>query len=155
MSENPFLQDLSPEQYHLLSALFVEMELPARSAVIRQGKPATYLYVVVEGGVSIHYKPYDGPMLTLTRLKAGDVFGWSSVIGGPVYTADAHCTTRTRLFRIRGADLRRLCIDDPAAGAHILRKLAVAVAPRWADSQQQVERLLGTKILSEDQSASV
>jgi CRP-like cAMP-binding protein len=147
MTENPFLQGLTPEQYDLLASLFLPVELPARHVIFRQGEAAIYMYLLIDGVVSIRYKPYDGPQIRLTRLHAGDVFGWSSVVGNAAYTSDAIATTTARALRARGLEIRNLCIQYPTAGAQILEKLALAVAPRWIDSQAQVRRLLKQEIL--------
>ena len=147
MPEIPFLRDLTPEQHQLLAALFVPMELPARGLIFRQGQDASFVYLLVEGGVSIRYKPYDGPKMTLTRLHPGDVFGWSSVVGNAVYAADAVATTPARALRAQGREIRHQCIRNPTTGLQILEKLALAVAPRWADSRKQVQRLLEQQML--------
>jgi CRP-like cAMP-binding protein len=148
MHENPFLQGLTSEQSELLSPLFVPVALPAGAAVFHQGDAAAHMYVLVAGIVSILYKPYDGPQITLTALHVGDVFGWSSVVGNPVYASDAIAITATRALRARGADIRAVCIQHPTTGAQILEKLAVAVAPRWRDSRTQVDRLLKREMLN-------
>lgn len=142
MLENPFLKNLTPEQYDLLAGLFVRIELPPRTYVFQQGEPATHMYVLVDGNISIRYKPYDGPRITLTHLHCGDVFGWSSVVGNATYTSDALSTTSGLALRVRGDSLRNLCIQYPGTGTQILEKLALAVAPRWLDSRRQVERIL-------------
>ena len=150
MPDNPFLQGLTSEQHSLLAALFEPVELPGRAVIFRQGQEAVFMYLLVEGGVSVRYKPYDGPRITLTRLHAGDVFGWSSVVGNAVYTADAIVTTPARALRARGIDIRNLCIRHPTAGSQILEKLALAVAPRWRDSREQIRHLLKQQILSSE-----
>jgi CRP-like cAMP-binding protein len=147
MEENPFLKELTPEQYELLSPLFVPTELPAGQAIFHQGDAATHMYLLVDGSVSILYKPYDGPRITLTALHVGDVFGWSSVVGSADYASDAIATTAARTLRARGAEIRKLCLQYPSTGAQILEKLALAVAPRWLDAQTQVQRLLKREML--------
>ena len=146
MVDNPFLHGLSPEEYDLLSALFEQVRVPARTAICQQGEPAVYMYFVMEGNVSIRYKPYDGPRITLNRLHAGDVFGWSSVVGNQVYTSDAISTTPVRALRVQGEALRRLCAQYPATGAQILEKLAVAVSPRWVHARAQVQGILRREV---------
>jgi CRP-like cAMP-binding protein len=149
MAEHPFLQGLTPAQNDLLAPLFVPVEWIAHELVFRQGEVATFMYLLIEGGVSIRYKPYDGPQLTLTRLHAGDVFGWSAVVGNAAYTADAVVTSRARALRAPGADIRQLCLQQSSTGAQILEKLALAVAPRWRDAQEQVKRLLKEEMLDQ------
>lgn len=147
-TDNPFLHDLTPEQYDLVSTLFESVSIPSRTLVCRQGEKATYLYLLLDGNVTIRYKPYDGPRITLTHLHSGDVFGWSSVVGNEDYTSDAISTTRVQALRLRGDLLRWLCAEYPSAGASILQKLAQAVSPRWVNAQSQIQSLLRSEVSS-------
>jgi CRP-like cAMP-binding protein len=149
MLDNPFLRDLTPEEYDLLSALFTRVSLPPRTPICRQGAAALHMYFLLEGNVTIRYKPYDGPRITLTRLHRGDIFGWSAVVGNRNYTSDAISTTSIKVLQVGGAALRRLCIQYPKTGAHILEKLAAAVSPRWVHSRQQVQGILRRELLLE------
>ena len=101
-----------------------------------------YLYVIQGGSVTIQYKPYDGPMITLSHLQAGEVFGWSAVVGAQTYTSDAISTSDADLLRLRGSDLVRLCAEHPDAGRAILERLAEAVSPRWTYARQQLQGIL-------------
>lgn len=142
MIDSPFLRDLSTEEYALLSSLFEPFAVPARAVIVKQGETAAYLYLILRGKVSIRYKPYDGPRITLTHLGEGDVFGWSAVVGNDVYTSDAVSTTPLQAVRLRGGDLRQLCVDHPEAGCSILERLANSVSPRWVNARYQIRALL-------------
>ena len=146
--DNPLLSDLTPEQCDLLSPLFDRLDLAPRTTICRQGMPAEHLYFLSEGNVTLRYKPYDGPRITLTRLHPGDVFGWSSVVGNITYTSDAISTTQVALLRVRGEALRNLCMQHPATGTQILEKLAAAVSPRWVHSRHQVQVILREQVLA-------
>ncbi len=154
MADNPFLRDLTPAQQNLLAQLFVPADLVARGVIFRQGQEATFMYILVEGGVAIRYKPYDGPRMTLTRLHVGDVFGWSSVLGNTVYTADAIATSPARILRARGSEIRSVCTQYSITGSQILEKLALAVSPRWLHSREQIQDLLKQEMLETDARAS-
>ncbi len=142
MLDNPFLHDLTPEQYDLLASLFEPVDIPAGSSICRQGEPAIYLYVLQDGEASLAYKPYDGPRITLAHVHKGDVFGWSAVVGNEFYTSDVSSLTAVQLLRARGDTLRQLCVEYPTAGRSILEKLAKAVSPRWVDAQRHIQRVL-------------
>ncbi len=147
LSDNPFVKDLTGQEYRLLEGLFEPFEGAAHTVLIRQGDPATYLYLIVEGRISLRYKPYDGPKITLTHLQAGGIFGWSAVVGNDIYTSDAVSTTPVRLMRLKGSDLRRLCKQHPAEGGRILEKLAASVTPRWVNARRQIQGLLQESLL--------
>ena len=138
----PLLQDLSDEQLELIAPLFEVFTCPANHPIFDQDEQAIYLYLLINGTVTLHYKPYDGATMILTRLHAGDAFGWSSVVGGSAYTSGIYSETEIEAVRIRGNDLRKLCRDHPNLGSIILDRLADAVSGRWKDSREQVQTLL-------------
>jgi len=143
---NPFLKDLPQEQFNLLAPLFMPFAAFQNTVIFEQGDRAEYLYLILGGTVSIQYKPYDGPKILITHLHAGDVFGWSSVIGEATYTSSVVSTGPLDAVRIRGAELRDLCLKHPEAGCAILEKLAEVVSPRWKNAKDQIKEMLQNKI---------
>ncbi|MGA7193796.1 MAG: cyclic nucleotide-binding domain-containing protein [Anaerolineales bacterium] len=141
------LQDLSDEQLELLAPLVEVFTCSANQPIFDQDEQATYLYLLIKGTVSLHYKPYDGASMILTHLHAGDAFGWSSVVGGSAYTSGIYSETEIEAVRIRGADLRKLCREHPKIGSVILDRLADAVSGRWENSRQQVQTILHRNIV--------
>ena len=142
LPENPFFRGLSREQLDLILPLLKPLAVRGGTTIFQQGEKAKYLYVIQQGAVVIQYKPYDGPIITLSHLQGGDIFGWSSVVGGETYTSDAISTTDVRAVRLRGARLVKLCASHSAMGYDILNKLAESVAPRWTYARQQIQRIL-------------
>ena len=142
LPDNPFLTGLTASQLNLIIPLFEPFTAPAGGTIFKQGDEATHLYVIQRGSVTIQYKPYDGPIITLSHLQPGEIFGWSSVVGGQTYTSDAIGTTDVEALRLRGSDLVRLCNEHPEAGSAILDKLAEAVSPRWTYAREQIHGVL-------------
>ena len=140
--ENHFFSSLDPEQLDLLIPLFEPFAAPAGTVIFKQGDQATHLYVVQHGSVTIQYKPYDGPIITLSHLRAGEIFGWSAVVGGETYTSDAIVTVDLEAHRLRGSDLIQLCAEHPSQGFAILDQLAEAVSPRWTYAREQIQGIL-------------
>ncbi len=142
LPDNLFFRGLTPDQLNLIIPLFEPFSAPAGAVIFQQGDEATHLYVIQRGAVTIQYKPYDGPIITLSHLQGGDIFGWSSVVGGQTYTSDAIGTTEVEALRLRGSDLVHLCAEHPDEGGAILDKLAEAVSPRWTYARQQIHGVL-------------
>lgn len=142
LSEHSFFSGLNREQRDLLFPLFDSLMAPAGTVIFKQGDDATHLYVIQRGSVTIQYKPYDGPIITLSHLGAGEIFGWSSVAGGDSYTSDAMATNEVEALRLRGSALLHLCSEHPEAGYAILDHLAEAVSPRWTYAREQIQAVL-------------
>lgn len=138
----PLFQEFSPHDTDLLKQLFETFYRPADSVIFEQGDPATYLYMILEGSAIIRYKPYDGMPITLTRLRSGDVFGWSAVIGRKRYTSSIISETQVESLRIRGETLWKLVDEHPEVGKTIIDRLARMVSPRWVDAHAQIQTLL-------------
>jgi CRP-like cAMP-binding protein len=138
----PLFQDLGVEQLSLLKPLFERYSCPADTIVFEQGDPAVFLYLILQGKMAIRYKPYDSPPIILTHLNAGDAFGWSAVVGRSTYTSTLICEARLEAIRINGADLRKLCIQQPETGKIVLDRLARLVSKRWKDARKQVKYIL-------------
>ncbi len=140
---NLFLfHNLASKHFELLSPLFIPCEFTADSILFDQGDPAENLFAVVVGEVVVNFKPDDGPSITVARVQPGSIVGWSAALGSRRYTSSATCTTHTQLLRVRGDDLRRLCLQHPETGTIILDRLATVIAERLHSTHDLVFSLL-------------
>jgi CRP-like cAMP-binding protein len=135
-------EGLDSAQLVMLKSLFETFNCLSETVILEQGTPATYLYLLIKGEVEIRYKPYDGPVITLTRLRDGDVFGWSAVVGSPYYTSSIVSETEVEAIRVRGNDLLKLLKDAPETGRVVMDRLARVVSSRWENAHAQVQLLL-------------
>lgn len=147
----PLFQGLPPVQTSLLQYLFEDFSCPPGTTIFEQGKPAEYLYLILKGRVEIHYKPYDGPPLVLTRLNEGDVFGWSAVTGTSKYRSTIVSETYVEAIRIHGRDLWKLVENQPETGRIIFNRLARNVSPRWKDAFDQIQSLLNSHVMEKQE----
>ncbi len=137
-----FFSGLSIADIQLLVPLFAPQTWVAGTVVFEQGDCAEYLYLVVSGELTIRYKPDDGPIMNLTRIQPGGIFGWSAAMGNPTYTSGAVCRLDSEVLRIRGADLRMLCGKHLELGKVILDRLSAIIAERQRGQQSRVNTML-------------
>jgi CRP/FNR family transcriptional regulator, cyclic AMP receptor protein len=128
----------------LLAPYFTPQTWVAGTVIFEQDDYAEYLYLVVSGEVSIRYKPHDGPIMTVTRVQPGGIFGWSAAMNNPSYTSGAICSLDSEVLRIRGTDLRALCDRHPELGKIILARLAGVIAERQQSQQGPVSSILAS-----------
>lgn len=147
MNRVAIFQTLSKNQVTLLRPLFEPFACPAGTVILEQDAPADSLYLLLNGTVEIFFKPYDGNRITVSHVEKGGLFGWSAVIGSEKYTSSAIAIEDVEAFRVRGAELRKFCLENPEAGADILKRLADGVTARWTDAQKQVMALLVQSVL--------
>ena len=136
------LEGFSEDQVEFLSPIMVRVECHAGQTVFEQGARAEYLYFVIEGRVSIQFKPEDGPVLNVANLEEGGVFGWSSALGSTCYTSSAICMEESLFVKVSGEDLKTLCQEHSETGILILNKLAGVIAQRLRGTHDQVVALL-------------
>lgn len=140
---NLFLfRDLNPDELELLHPLFELCDIPADTVLFYQGDQAESLYAVVNGEVVVNFKPDDGPVITVARVQPGSIVGWSAALGSRCYTSSALCTVSSQLLRVRGDDLRRLCLLHPETGSLFLDRLATVIAERLHSTHDMVLSLL-------------
>jgi CRP/FNR family transcriptional regulator, cyclic AMP receptor protein len=137
-----FFNGLNTADVSLLAPYFAPQTWVAGTVIFEQGDYAEYLYLTVSGEVTIRFKPHDGPVMTVTRVQPGGIFGWSAAMNNPVYTSGAVCSLDSEVLRIRGKDLRAICDKHPELGRIILDRLAGVIAERKLNSQGQVTTIL-------------
>ncbi len=137
-----FFYGLSAAEIQLLAPFFVSQTWVAGTVIFEQGDRAEYFYLMVSGELTIRYKPDDGPIMNVTRIQPGGIFGWSAAIGNPTYTSGAVCTLDSEVLCIRGADLRMLSGKHPDLGKVILDRLSAIIAERQRSQQSRVNSML-------------
>jgi CRP/FNR family transcriptional regulator, cyclic AMP receptor protein len=147
-----FFNGLQKTDIQLLAPYFAPQTWVAGTVIFEQADYAEYLYLVVSGEVTIRYKPHDGPVMTVTRVPPGGIFGWSAAMNNPAYTSGAVCSLDSEVLRIRGTDLRTICEKHPELGKIILDRLAGVIAERKHRQQVQVTSILanGMRRLSKE-----
>jgi CRP/FNR family transcriptional regulator, cyclic AMP receptor protein len=147
-----FFTGLQPADIQLLAPYFAPQTWVAGTVIFEQADYAEYLYLVVSGEVTIRYKPHDGPVMTVTRVQPGGIFGWSAAMNNPAYTSGAVCSLDSEVLRIRGTDLRTICDKHPDLGKIILDRLAGVIAERKHSHQPPVTSILanGMRLPSKD-----
>ncbi len=142
LSRFPLFKDLSKADLKIIAPLFHQCGYPAGTTVIEQGQPAIYLYLLLSGEVTLRYKPYDGEAINLNEIRPGGVFGWSAVLGNPVYSSSVVCNTECETLVVKGADLRLLTPQYPQTAHAIMNRLADAVSARWENARMQVRSMV-------------
>ena len=100
--------------------------------LFREGDPAEKFYILVKGHVRLGIGDRGHVVHTVSR--AGECFGWSSLIERDAYTASAECVEPTELMVIDRKDFESVLVRDPDNGVLFLRRLAGLIAQRLVNS---------------------
>jgi CRP-like cAMP-binding protein len=90
--------------------------------VFREGDPADYFYTLIEGNVRLSIG--EPPRLVYTVDRAGEAFGWSSLVDRNYYSAAAECMEPTRCLKLEGQKLESLLKNHIESGFEFYRKVA-------------------------------
>lgn len=129
IGESAYLfQDLSVATSEKIMALGSEVTYAPGQTIFRENEAASYFYILTEGHIRL--RAGRRPLLAHVANSAGDVIGWSSLVGNTTYSSSAECMTSTRLIRIAKQQLDEVLAADPVSGMKFFKNLAALVGQR-------------------------
>jgi CRP-like cAMP-binding protein len=117
-------------------------ELPAGSMILREGRPATDLGVVVDGRVALQARVPGRTDLTLMTLDRGDIFGWSAVLREPS-TSSVMTLGPTRVVLLDRDHLLAAMAADPELATTLYHQLLETISRRLVATRLQLLDLYG------------
>jgi CRP-like cAMP-binding protein len=96
--------------------------------IFREGDATRHFYILIKGHVKLTIGG-DGYTAYIIN-RAGECFGWSSLIDRSHYSASAVCAAPTSLMRLEKTDVRRVLENDPATGLIFMERLASMIGDR-------------------------
>ena len=82
--------------------------------LFQAGNPANLFYVLIKGRVKLSIGE-DGQIVYIVS-KAGESFGWSSLVGRDTYSASAECVGPANLLKFDGQLLQKALEEDSENG---------------------------------------
>lgn len=131
LPKSDVFKDLRQEAINDISEIAVEESYDAGTVLFSASDPATAFYILVAGRVGLSIGDAATTHYTVSRI--GESFGWSSVVGRPVYSARAECLEPTKLMKIDSRELERVFESHEASGHQFFRRLAGALGERWVE----------------------
>ena len=125
-----FVQDLSDDHLQRLAEMAEIKEFPADGVVFREGQQSSSVYLVVRGTLALQFNVPTRRMMPFQTAGAGELLGWTPVLGPGPLTATARVLTPSTLVVLDVAQLRSLCAGDPTFGSAFMHHLAWALATR-------------------------
>ena len=139
----PLFAGLSPEESRCLEQ-GEEITVPAGEIIAREGEPADYFHVIVEGEIRVS-KTYGSQHVVMAVHKAGKFFGEVSLLLDMPYFVDAQARTPCRLLRYSKEQFWSLMRMCPSAAKEILRTMAARLRGLEGFSQRREKLVsLGT-----------
>ncbi|HTY24274.1 MAG TPA: cyclic nucleotide-binding domain-containing protein [Desulfomonilaceae bacterium] len=121
-------REVDQETMNEISAIMVEQSYDRGAILFAEGDPADYFFILKEGRVRLAVgkeAEIDYPV-----SSPGEAFGWSSLVGRDLYTAQAECQTACKLIKIEGESLQKIFNKHPESGMIFFKRLAGAIGQR-------------------------
>ena len=100
-----------------------EEVVPAQTELIREGEPADFLHVLIEGRVEL-YARWNSRETVLEMVRPCRAFILAAVLKDGVYLKSGRTGQRSRLLRVPAADMREACRVDDAFVRAVLDEMA-------------------------------
>ena len=103
--------------------------------LFHEGDPASWFYILIKGRIKLSLGK-TGQVVYLVGT-AGEMFGWSSLVGRSTYSASAECMTATKLLRFDKKNLESIIQKDAENRVAFFRSLAAILGARLIRSYSQ------------------
>lgn len=133
-----FLAPATDEELRLLMPAAQVEQYPAGSRLFREGDNVAHVFVVTSGTVDLEVNGADDHPHRVQTIGAGELLGWSPLLGPGPMTATARAATQVRVVALDAGALLKLCAADPRFGYHFMRRTAAALAARLDATRRQL-----------------
>jgi CRP-like cAMP-binding protein len=141
-----FLHDIGPMHVEQLSKVSRLRDYDENAIIFRQGDAAQYLYIVVQGNVSLEICAAGTGCRQIFTVGQDELLGWSSVLEQLSYIARSRTLEKTRLIEINVAQLLGICEQDPRFGYKVMREVAMSLAKRLSATRMQLLDIYGASL---------
>jgi CRP-like cAMP-binding protein len=128
----PFFGCLDDAQQKAVSMIAEEASFAKGAVIFREGEPASSLYLLLDGSVTISIAPTDEPQhqLAVDDVAPGEPFGITAMLPEKTYSASAQSVTACRAIRLDAAELGTLVASDWQIGHCVMYRMLSAAMER-------------------------
>jgi CRP/FNR family cyclic AMP-dependent transcriptional regulator len=113
-------------------------KLEAGSEVFEEDEPATTVYVVASGKVSVAMRSRKGQKAVIGEVGPGEMFGWSAALGDRPFTAAAKTIEDSNVLALDGERLRQSFDEHPRIGHRVVRNIALVISKRLTNLRSRL-----------------
>ena len=140
----PFFAQLDDAHQKAIAMITQELTYANREIICKEGQPAAFLCLLVEGSVDLfftveeEYRPDLRKEFPVGEINPGEPFAISALIDPYVLTSSARAAAPCRVLKIDAAALRALCEVDCRLGYTLMRHAAKAALERLHSTRVQL-----------------
>jgi CRP-like cAMP-binding protein len=121
-----------------LSRIGERRDVPVGTVLFKEGEKHGLIYVLCSGKIVLDMPVPGRGDVRILSLGAGDLLGWSPVVGDSMMTATATAKEATTVIAIPGDELNRICESDHEIGHQVMRQVAAAMSRRLLATRLQL-----------------
>jgi CRP-like cAMP-binding protein len=114
------------------------VEYPTGTVVFHAGAELSDVFIVTAGTVVLEVTGPDHRPRRFQTVTAGELLGWSPLLGGGPMTATARALTDVRAIALDAMGVLDACERDPGFGYLFMRRTAAAIAARLGGTRLQL-----------------
>ncbi len=142
MESVSFVRGLGKEYLARVAALARPRECSAGTVLFKEGAESPYLYFVLSGTVGLEVVENGRGAVRVYTARAGDLVGWSPVLGRRSMTATGRVLTDCRLAALDTQEVAGMCERDAGFAAAFLRQTARVLSDRLWSTRRLLARAL-------------
>lgn len=146
LSEIGFLRGIDRQYLEQIAAVAKLVSFPEGHVVFREGGPASKLYLVVRGSVSLEVSTSGAGPKRIVTVGEGELLGWSPVLEQTRLTATARTLSPTEAIEVSGGQILTLCTHNPQFGYEFMRRAALTLAQRLTATRLQLLDVYGAEL---------
>lgn len=105
--------------------------------LFRKGDATHHFYTLIQGEFRLTIGSNEQHIYTVRH--PGDIFGWSSLVGGSTYSATADCSKPSEILRFDRDTLVDLLDKHPESGFLFFKKLSEMLGKRLLESYRIIQ----------------
>jgi CRP-like cAMP-binding protein len=140
----PFFGSLSDAQLKGLARIAEEEKFEKGAVICEEGQPATGIYLLLEGGVSLYYKseqefhPQTRRDFLVGEIDSGEVFAISALVEPYKYTATVKAEQECHVVKFPSISLNGVIEQDPRLYCILMHEVAKAAMERLSFARVQL-----------------
>jgi CRP-like cAMP-binding protein len=146
LRDTEFFRDTTDEYLQHLAGIAYLVEFPAQTTIFREHESASDVYILISGKVELITCTPKVGCRTLTEVSAGELIGWSPLVGRTRLSDTARSMTPIKAISIKGDQLLAMCTEHPRFGFEFMHRAAQALAQRLHATRLQLLDMTGQRL---------
>lgn len=145
----PLFKDFTGVGLEILAKIAKGRIVLVGKPLFQEGKPSEFLYLLIEGRLSVQVKGADGRETPLASLGGGEHLGEMALLAAarkPVHLCTVVAEADSKIMEISAVDFQALMKDKPQACMKLLLSLSAEFGRKSVDAREPLRHLVARSI---------